>query len=203
MPKAPAPSFRADTTFPPTRPTSAPALLRRRPDRRAAARRFSCSPRARPTRSIAPSMLPRCRHGWRCGRSTAKPAGSMRSSAASRHRRFPPRCRRDHGAVDGTPDASEALIPGRDPRRLPPKAKAAIPRPPAAGAPNPGAATPVHPLPASQPSAASPAPQVPVRQLPARLSWASRRHRCRRRSKSGRRPAPAFRGRRNCGRRWC
>ena len=28
-----------------------------------------------------------CRHGWRCARSTAKPAGSMRSSAASRRRR--------------------------------------------------------------------------------------------------------------------
>ena len=61
----------------------------------------------------------------------------------------------------GTPDASEALIPGRDPRRLTPKAKAAIPRPPAAGAPNPGAATPGAPAPsAAGPSAA--APSAPV-----------------------------------------
>ena len=30
------------------------------------------------------SMSRRCRHGWRCGRSITKPAGSMRSSAASR-----------------------------------------------------------------------------------------------------------------------
>ena len=83
------------------------------------------------------------------------------------------------------------------------------PRPPAAGAPSrvpqrprapaPGAAAPSAQVPAPQ----VPVPQVPVRQLPARLSWASRRHRCRRRSKSGRRRAPAFRGRRNCGRRWC
>ena len=94
MPKARAPSYRADTIFPPTRPTSAPASLRRRWGRRAAARRFSCSPRVHPTRSIAPSMWRRCRHGWRCGRSTAKPDGSMRSSAASRRRRFQPRCRR-------------------------------------------------------------------------------------------------------------
>jgi large subunit ribosomal protein L24 len=66
----------------------------------------------------------------------------------------------------GTPDASEALIPGRDPRRLPPKAKAAIPRPPAAGAPNPGAAPPAAPVPsATGPSAAAPsaaAPGAPV-----------------------------------------
>ncbi len=55
----------------------------------------------------------------------------------------------------GTPDAvlpglptSEVLIPGRDPRRLPPKAKAAVPRPPAAP-PAPGAATPGAPVPSS------------------------------------------------------
>ena len=65
MPKVRAPSYRVATTFPPTRPTSAPVLLRRRRDRRPAVRKFSCSPRARPMRSIAPSTWRRCRHGWR------------------------------------------------------------------------------------------------------------------------------------------
>ena len=40
-------------------------LPRRRSDQRAAARKSSCSRRARPMRSIAPSTWRRCRHGWR------------------------------------------------------------------------------------------------------------------------------------------
>ena len=65
MPKAPAPSCPAATIFPPTRPTFAPRSLRPAAERRRAARKFSCSRRARPTRSIEPSTLRRCRHGWR------------------------------------------------------------------------------------------------------------------------------------------
>ena len=45
--------------------------------------------------------------------------------------------------------------------------------------------------------------QFPARQLPLRRSRASRRHRCRPRSRSGRRRAPLLRGRRSRGRRWC
>ena len=41
------------------------AWLRRRRDRPPAVRKFNCSRRARPTRSIAPSTSRRCRHGWR------------------------------------------------------------------------------------------------------------------------------------------
>ena len=59
---------------------------------RPAGRRFNCSPWARQTRSTAPSMSRRCRHGWRCARSTTKPGGSMRSSAASRRHRRRRRC---------------------------------------------------------------------------------------------------------------
>lgn len=70
-------------------------------------------------------------------------------------------------APSGTPDAvlpglptSEVPIPGRDPRRPPPKAKAAIPRPPAVP-PAPGAATPSVAAPAAaRPGAA--APPAPV-----------------------------------------
>lgn len=82
-------------------------------------------------------------------------------------------------APSGTPDArqpglpgSEVPIPGRDPRRplSPPKAKAAIPRPPAVppapAAATPNVATPSAPAPgASAPAAASPgaaAPTAPV-----------------------------------------
>ena len=79
----------------------------------------------------------------------------------------------DHRAFTGMPDAVlpalptfEVPIPGRDPRRLPPKAKAAVPRPPALGAPTPGAPTPRVTTPsAASPSAASPsaaAPSAPV-----------------------------------------
>jgi large subunit ribosomal protein L24 len=80
-------------------------------------------------------------------------------------------------APSGTPDAvlpglptSEVPVPGRDPRRPPAKAKAAVPRPPAAppapGAATPSVATPSVPAPtAPAPGAASPgaaAPNAPV-----------------------------------------
>ena len=198
MPKARAPSYRAATIFPPTRPTFAPASLRRRPARRPAARRFSCSPWARPTRSIAPSMWRRCRHGWRCGRSTAKPDGSMRSSAASRRRRSGLAAASDHGAVRdaGCGAARLADFRGADSR----------PRSAPGSAEGQGrhSRRPVcrrlrvqQRLPCELPLRPFPAPrrlalQVPalqaqalqVQMLPSR---ASRRLRCRRRSKSGRR----------------
>ena len=61
----------------------------------------------------------------------------------------------------GTPDASESLMPGRDPRRLPPKAKAAIPRPPAPARRLRGRELPLQPLPAQRSAAATPAAAVP------------------------------------------
>ena len=65
MPTVPAPSYRADTTFPPTRRISVPVSPRPRSDRIAAARKSSCSRRARPIRSEATSTSRRCRRGWR------------------------------------------------------------------------------------------------------------------------------------------
>ena len=159
MPTARAPSYRADTIFPPTRPTFAPIWLRRRRDPRPAVRKFSCSRWARPMRSIAPSMWRRCRHGWRCGRSIAKPAGWIRSSAANRRRRCRPRFRRRRPRRRRPQRRRGAASDGRRPTRsapVAPKPKVVAPRPPVR------------------------------RRSPMRLLSASRWRRCRRRSRSAR-----------------
>ena len=143
---------------------------------RAAARRSSCSPRARPTRSIALSMWRRCRHGWRCGRSTAKPEGSMRSSAASR-RRFhlaPPAERR-------TRSCPACQLPKC---RFPAAIRAGLA---AEGQGRHSASTGVPPAPVRH-SAIPALHSATPRGSPLRRSRASRRRRCRRRSRSSRRP---------------
>ena len=147
-------------------------------DLRPAVRKFNCSRRARPTRSIAPSTWRRCRHGWRCGRSIAKPAGWIRSSAASGRRHCRLRFRRRRRAACSR-TGQRAPVP--------------------AGQPLPTFRLRADCAEAQSERAASAGWR---RRLPMRPLSASRWRRCRRRSRFVPLPAPATAAR-SRGRRWC
>ena len=140
MPTAPAPSYPADTTFPPTRPISAPRSPRPRPGR------TSSRPEIQLFAAGSPDALDRnvdvaSLSSWLAVRAIDRETSRLDSieRGERRHRltcrrqfRRPPQRRRHAGPATREPAASDAR-----PRRPPPKPKSSAPRPPAACAAKP------------------------------------------------------------------